>query len=128
MLETVDLSQCHNLRVLSVRTRGYSRRQSTSLATQDRFFRLLETITSREMEFIIVEASREFSFMQYRTWGHLFEVFSALQASCRRLSVIIEPYEKFIAATFRKGETLARFLGCGGEDKKRRESSCVDVA
>ena len=128
MPETIDLSQCHNLRVLSVRTRGYCQRQSTSLASQERFFRLLETITSREMEFIVVEASREFSPMQYRTWGHLFNVFSVLQTSCRRLSVIIEPYEKFIAATFRKGETLARFLGCGGEYKQRRESSCVDVA
>jgi len=71
------------------------------------------------MEFIVVEASRELSLMQYRTWEHFFKVLSVLQASCQRLSIIIEPYERFIMETFRKGETLARFLGCGNEDKRR---------
>ena len=112
--------------MLSIRTQGYSQRRSTSLGTQERFFRLLETITSHELEFIIVEASREFSLMQYRTWGHFFKVSSALQNSCRRLSVVVEPLEGFMMETFRKGETLARFLGCDKEDK-RRHGRWVDI-
>lgn len=112
--------------MLSIRTQGYSQKRSTSLGTQERFFRLLETITSRELEYIIVEASREFSLMQYRTWGHFFKVSSALQSSCHRLSIIVEPLERFMMETFRKGETRARFLGCGKEDKQRHDR-CVDI-
>jgi len=58
--------------MLSIRTQGCSERISTSLATQERFFRFLETITSRELEFIIVEASREFS---HRTWEYFSRCF-----------------------------------------------------
>ena len=110
--EIIDLSRCYNLRMLSIRTQGCSERISTSLAIQEKFFRLLETITSRELEFIIVEASSELSLMRYGTWEYFFNVFSALQASCQGLSIAIEPYERFMVETFRKGETLARFLGC----------------
>lgn len=113
--ESVDLSHCYNLRTLSIRTQGCSQRLATSLAAQERFFQLLRTIESYELEFLVVEMGPEFSIMQYRTWGYLFKEFYALQASRKRLSVIVDPYERFMAGTFKKGEVLARFLGCGRE-------------
>jgi len=110
---SVDLSRCRNLRTLSIRTQGCSGRLATSLAIQERFFRQLGTITSRELEYLILEVGSGLSLMQYSTWGHFFEVISVLQASSGRLSVILHPFERFMAEKFKKGETLARFLGCG---------------
>ncbi|KAF9645974.1 hypothetical protein BDM02DRAFT_3189225 [Thelephora ganbajun] len=124
--ECIDLSRCHNLRMLSIRTQGRSERLSTSLATQEKLFRLLETLTSRELEFIIIEASCELSLMRYRTWGYFFKVFSTLQASCKHLSIVVDPCERFMAKNFKKGEILARFLGFGNEDK-RILGHCVDT-
>jgi len=117
MQESINLSQCYNLRILSVRTQWSLGRLST-LAAQETFFQMLETITSRELEFLIVEANRELPLMQYKMWQRLFGVSSALQTSGRPLSVVVEPYERFMMETFRKGETLARFLGCRREGKR----------
>ena len=51
--------------------------------------------------------------MWHRMWGQFFKVLQVLQASSERLSVVIGPsYEEFMAENFKKGEILARFLGC----------------
>jgi len=111
--EIVDLSRCRNLRMLSIRTQGCCERAVTSLAIQERFFRQLKTITSHELEFLVVEMGRGLSLMRYSAWGHFFTELSVLQASRERLSVVVRPFERFMAEKFRKGETLARFLGIG---------------
>lgn len=73
---------------------------------------MLGTISSRELEFIIVEASHELSLVRPNTWGQFFKAFAALQASCKQLCIFVGPYyERFMAENFEKGEILARFLG-----------------
>jgi hypothetical protein len=71
----------------------------------------LGTITSRELEFIFVDASRELSLMRHSAWEKLFKVFGELQASCKQLTIFVGSYERFIAENFKKGEVLVRFLG-----------------
>lgn len=108
--ERIDLSLCQNLRTLSILTQDHPGELSTNFNTPE-FFRLLSTITSRELEFIVVDTSRGSSPIRYSTWGQFFKVFGVLQASCKRLSVFIGSYGKFMAERFKKGETLVRFLG-----------------
>jgi hypothetical protein len=103
--------------MLFIRTQGDPKKLSTSLATQERLFRLLGTISSCELEFVIIDASREPSPVQYSTWGHFLEVLFALRPSRERLSVVVDPYERFTAETFKKGEILGRFLGYGNKGK-----------
>lgn len=110
MPERIDLSHCQNLRTLSILTQEHPGELSTNFNTPE-FFRLLGTITSRELEFVIVDTSHGSSPIRYSTWGQFFKVFGVLQASCKRLSVFIGSYEKFMTEKFRKGETLVRFLG-----------------
>jgi len=99
--------------MLSIRTQGCSERAVTSLAIQERFFRQLESITSRELEFLVIEMGTGLSLMRCSAWGHFFRALSVLQASSGRLSVIVSPFERFMAEKFKKGETLSRFLGVG---------------
>ena len=124
--ESIDLSRCRNLRMLSIRTQGYCEGIETSLVAKGKFFRLMETIASRELEYIVIEASPGLSLMQYSAWGHFFKLSSALQVSCGRLSIVIDPLEKFMTETFTKGGVLARFLGCGN-DYKRTFGHCIDI-
>lgn len=114
--ESMDLHRCRNLRVLSIRTHWCSERLVNSLVTLERSFRLGTTIPS-ELEFLVIETGPEPSFMQYSTWGRFFEAVSALQASCKRLPVVVDSYERFMAKAFQKGDILARFLGCGSRDR-----------
>jgi len=109
--EIVDLSLCRNLRMLSIRTQGCTDRAVTSLAIQERFFQQLKSIISRELEFLVVEMGPGLSLMRYSAWGHFFSALSVLQASSERLSVVVRPFERFMAEKFKKGETLSRFLG-----------------
>ena len=76
--ESVDLSHRRNLRMLSIRTQGYSGRAVTSLATQEGFFQQLEPITSRELEFLVVEMGAGLSLMRCSPWGHFFTALSVL--------------------------------------------------
>jgi len=95
--------------MLSIRTKERSERLATSLAA------LVRTITSRELEFIVIETGPGLSLMRCSTWDHIFKVFSVLYASCERLFVIVSPHENFVAESFKSGETLAPFLECGNE-------------
>jgi hypothetical protein len=96
--------------MLSIRAQGRHGRLSNDVSAQELFW-LLGTITSRELEFIIVEASRGLSLIRPSAWGQFFKAFAALQASCRKLSIFVGPYERFMAENFVKGEILVHFLG-----------------
>ena len=71
----------------------------------------MEVINSHELESLVLEVGPGLSVMQYSTWGQFFDVLYGLQASNKRLSVILDSFERFMARKY-KGETLTRFLGC----------------
>jgi len=85
-------------------------------------FRQLESITSHELEFLVVEMGLGLSLMRCSAWGHFFRAFSVLQISSGWLSVIVRPFERFVAEKFGKGETLSRFPGV--EIGKYSDGSC----
>ena len=91
--ESVNLSRCRNLRMVSIRTEGCSERAVTSLATQEMLFRRLESIASHELEFLLIEIGPGLSLMR-----------------CR-LSVVVRYFERFMPEKSKKGETPNRFLG-----------------
>jgi len=89
--------------MFSTRTQGCS----------ERVFRRLESIASHELESLVVKIGTGFSPMWCSAWGHLFRALAVLQPSSRRLSIIVQPFERSMAEKFKKGETLSRFLGVG---------------
>ena len=99
--------------MLSIRTQGCSERAVTSLAIQERFFRQLKSITSHELEFLVIEMGTGLSLMRCSALGHFFRAPSVLQASSGRLSAVVRPFERFMAEKFKRGETLSCFLGVG---------------